>query len=997
MMEAAPPVASPPARKLRPALELALASGLHLLLLVALVQAWLAGWPGRWWLAAAVLVALPLSATLWRRARTAPLLVGGAAAAWLFLFPAVRYGSGGGGLLIAGLSFDAAASILLVAALAAAAWQAALLPRLPRAVRFAPAGLALYAGAGIAVGAFRDAPLGATLAGGGWLPFWLHGPYLGAGVLLPAGILLSAGMLTVGLVRRGDVARPAVVLALLAVAFLLTGLELTRQGRPNLAAAFLPATAAGEGAALAAADGSTAPAAKSVPDPAPELASALAPGEEWLAAFGGETLDEIFARVATGVRYEPYPGILRGAVGTAVARSGNSADQAMLLADRLRSAGYRVRLVRGRLGDDNVTAVIRGMYPPRVRSWAIGPEYAPYDPAADDALREVVRPHLWVEVFQGAEWLPLDPSFPRARIGEAYAEAEEHFDEPAPELFQRVAVKLKEETGDGKVRDLGRFEGTVAELGLRPISLVVRAIPQAAAAPEAAMGSPGGMLGGMGSALGGGSAEKEPAAPAAPAKIVGVAYRRALEVAGAAQKVEPTVVMNGDARGALRREWLEFTLTAPGEAPRAVERDLFRADGSTPTPAEARRYTINLVPGRVHHAYAAAQAARAGGAIDLRALKGRARSLSRVGPDDPQAAGAALELGRMDDAAGTLAGHLLTLRFAAESDSLTRLIADRNGVALAWATPRILIAGVETTQGKKNRLDAKVSIDLRLDEVRAYPYPGAPARMAPVFQAARGMQESVLEGALVALASGQEAASANTARLVSQAEAEGIPLLVIGAGTRTALDQLDGPSPACRARIENAIDRGREVVVPMRAVRLAGAPRWGWWEVNPASGEIIGVMEDGEHQGMVEYELAGERIALNDESGKVIGLIMGATTTQFTLAALLLEHGSVTPQLIAALEAHIGRTLCLSCPQAEAKLEVGVGASIEHDCFSISRSESREVGVSGSIKFCEEYSKGFKCAAGLIVRGLKGEGLAQVSLDGGIDGGFSGQLNCEEF
>jgi transglutaminase-like putative cysteine protease len=949
-----------------------------LLLIVAVVQAWMSGWPGKIWLTIGAVLAILASGALLRRWRSAPLVIGCLAVAAIFLWPALRFGSDAAGLKIGGLPFGVATVALIIVALAIAAWQLwklASSPRLPRWVRFIPAAFALYAIALIVLGIVRGAPPSGVLSGEGPLPWWISGPYLGSAVLLPLGLLVSLAVLALAIARRRAGIVPAVaVLVMMLSAFVLSGLELTRNGRPNLAQFIVPSTSVGVS--------STSP---QVVDASKEIVAGLGAGEESLAPYEGKDLDEIFARVATGVRYEPYSGILRGAIGTAIARSGNSADQSMLLAEVLRRAGYKVRYARGVLADNNIDAVIRGMYPPGIAVEQLGPEYAPYDPAADSELRNIVRDHIWVEVFQGESWLPLDPSFPRAKIGEAYAPGSEQFDTPADALFQRVEATLREETTNGQSRELGRFAGTVAELSMKPISLVVRAIPQSTGgnAPQQSAGSPAGAMGGMGGALGG--ATEPPKPPEPPKKtekeIVGVAYVRNMSVGGVPQKLQRTTVRNGDNGAAIRREWIEFNLTGPGAQPRRVDRVLYQADEKAKVPVVERRYTISILSGRIPRSFADEQTSLANSLVNVEQFEQRAKRVGGTSPDDPKVRDAAVELGKVGDALGTVAGHLLALRFAAESDSLSRRIADGTGVALAWATPRILIVGIEMTGKEKGEMDAKVSLDLRLDELQAYPYPAAPARIVPIFQTARGIQESVIEGRLVALATGRDP-TANTAQLINLAEKQGVPLVVINTSTRSRLGEIVPGVPAtCVQMMDAALAKGREIIIPSRAIALGGEQRWGWWEVDPSSGQVIGVMQNGEHQGMTEYSVSSKEMGLNDEEGQILGMMMGSITTVGTLSALLLKYGSTTPQLIKELEAYVAQILCNSCiGSAEVKASISgpsVSAGVGNECYTASKKFGGkvEVGVGVKVGFCEAYGKGFKCSSGLILRALKNESM----------------------
>jgi len=953
-------------------------------------------WPGKVWLTIGALFAIGASILLFRRWVVAPLIVGLISLAGIFLWPAMQYGSEAAGLRIAGLPFSSATAALVVIAIGIVAyqlWKLASSPRLPRWARFIPLALALYAIALIILSIVRAPSQAEALSGNGPVPWWMSGAYIGGAILLPLGVILSLVFFGIALVkRRSAILTAAAVLLLMISAFSLSGLALTRSGRPNLAQFVVPASIGG-----------VSPVDNRVPDQSSGIRAGLGAGNETLAPYEGKDLDDIFNRVATGVRYEPYSGILRGARGTAVARSGNAADQSMLLAELLRSAGYKVRFARGQLSDQNIDAVIRGMYPPTLNVERLSEEYLPYDPAKDAALRSLVRDHMWVEVFQGESWLPLDPAFPRARAGESYAESSEQFDEPADNLFHKIDATLKEETVNGQSRELGSFSGKVADLATKPISLVVRAIPQSTGGetPQAT-GGPAGAVGGMGDALGGGGQAPPPEPPKKTDKqIVGVAYVRDMTIGGAPQKLKRTTVKNGDTGAAIRREWIELNLSGPSIGSRKIERVLYQNEGDKEQPSVERRYTISILSGRIPRSFVDDQTRLAKALVNVKEFENKAEDVADTSPDDPEARDAAVQLAQMGDALGTVAGHLLALRFASESDSLSRRIADGTGLALAWATPRILIVGMEMTGGKKGQMDAKVSLDLRLDELKAYPYPSAPAAIVPVFHTARGIQESVIEGRLVALATGREP-TANTAELVGAAQKQGVPLVVINTSTRSRLGEIAPGVPAtCVQMMDAALAQGREIIVPARAVAVAGKQQWGWWEVDPASGHVIGVMQDGEHQGMAEYSVNSEEIGLNDESGQILGMMMGSITTVGTLAGSILEYGTVTPELIKRLEAYVGDILCNSCMEsAGVKAEIGGGISAEagNECYKPSKTFGGKVEVGGELKvgFCEAYGKGFKCSAGLILSALKKEALisSKVEIKYGADS--EAKIGCKD-
>lgn len=63
--------------------------------------------------------------------------------------------------------------------------------------------------------------------------------------------------------------------------------------------------------------------------------------------------------VSSEIAFQQYPGVLRGARGTLMGRSGNSIDQSLLLASLLRNAGYDARIVEGRLAESEALELVK--------------------------------------------------------------------------------------------------------------------------------------------------------------------------------------------------------------------------------------------------------------------------------------------------------------------------------------------------------------------------------------------------------------------------------------------------------------------------------------------------------------------------------------------------------------------------------------------------------------------------------------------------------------
>jgi hypothetical protein len=63
-----------------------------------------------------------------------------------------------------------------------------------------------------------------------------------------------------------------------------------------------------------------------------------------------------------------------------------------------------------------------------------------------------VQDHYWIEVSQGDSWLPLDPSFPRAVVGESYGVAGARFDQPAEDAYVTIRIRYQRQLLSGEQR-----------------------------------------------------------------------------------------------------------------------------------------------------------------------------------------------------------------------------------------------------------------------------------------------------------------------------------------------------------------------------------------------------------------------------------------------------------------------------------------------------------------------------------------------------------------
>jgi hypothetical protein len=486
-----------------------------------------------------------------------------------------------------------------------------------------------------------------------------------------------------------------------------------------------------------------------------------------------------------------------------------------------------------------------------------------------------------------------------------------HAGAPVPS-YESISIRVLRRTRDGNQSEVLSLERPLSELRSVPVSFVTRQVSGGDDAPSA--------------------------------------YEQRLEV-GATKTPLPKQIWSCDkASTCLETEWIRFELRGPG-APRVVERVLYERDpdDSDPVPGY-RRYTTTILTDAVARGDVSQLIGKQTPAI---AADGRRQKLDALATQDSPAALAELDA---LDAGGTL-GHLLSLAFAAESDVATERLASALGIEVGRETPRILITSFESegTEG-----DFTLSLDLRLDEVRAVTNEPARARL---FQFARGLEESTLEATLMEKLTGQ-GTGVSTARLMIEARKQGLELYRISPPTRARIGDLGAP-PRFAALLARALDEGAEVVVPSSAVALAGRRRWGFWRVEPETGMTIGVMEGGQHQGMQDYMRTTREVALNPKRAFTIGMIAGFIQGQFGFAGSMLKYGEIGQELIKEIQALLEEQACTACPPVSIGAELSV--KFGQDCI-----KSQLFKAKSEMEFCDAYNNGFKCAVGILIAALGG-------------------------
>ncbi len=648
------------------------------------------------------------------------------------------------------------------------------------------------------------------------------------------------------------------------------------------AASGLAAAGAGVGwrSILAQAD----PSAGSAPGAAPvtDIVSAMA-------ASLGHDFERIFRFVQEDVRYEPYAGILRGANGTLVARSGNAADQALLLAALLRASGIPVRFVSGAIDQAAADALMATTV---------------FDAGAarDQALQSLLSDE---DVATGIEWMVVDGVTPEELAGltglkdlRAALErdrqvlgpaASRHTQEsidiiqaalatagvelpsdvtamPPLEQEQHIWVQAQQDGDtwtdlDPSLADLppGQPAATVAETmevlpdELRHLvdfaviaetftggTLVQEPILDAAFfADELAYRGvlfghvPAEELQGLdqvnilGSGLSDGTAYN-PLLVVGPQAIVG---ERSMSFGGSGGGGGLLGGFGGGGgeglvEGETSAEWLDVGVSSPGREPVVARRAIFDRVGT------AMRESGAIDP----YAIPAAELVDLGDDVGAHFLPMRSVRAFSITGATPNARTLMQELATDDASAVALVPAMF--------DTTRALLGADVGASLASIsfadTPAVTSLVIEPLASGTN-----TGIDVWHRPFGTLAVAGTAAQAGPALVA------GVIPHSVERVMGGADQPVApviSVGAVFEAAAAQGVP-------TRLLVDSLpadDQYDPDSRHLLRQALEAGMLVVIPERAVDLNGRQRLGWWLVDPGTGAAVDQMDDGGGQGIAQ-------------------------------------------------------------------------------------------------------------------------------------------------
>ena len=298
-------------------------------------------------------------------------------------------------------------------------------------------------------------------------------------------------------------------------------------------------------------------------------------------------------------------------------------------------------------------------------------------------------------------------------------------------------------------------------------------------------------------------------------------------------------------QGTLSGEWIEYEIRAPGREPQRFRRDIYRASrpqadrkGDQPGLVDADRLIRGMallsqseilpIPCQFTASWVRHLAA-----MSLAANRQVCCDLLRD-PNLPDRADLGTEIGKLEPGPGVLFSWAL-LR---ESWSRWRndICLQECNLACAVTAPYLDHAGAVIKRESFDIISNAVAL--------------RPGSRADGFKV--GIEQGVLDTNLESMLISDGPRAANTAEMLSVSMGQGIEWVAVRDVSDPRLSSVE-LSEQARERIGRDLHDGYAVVVPTKHVTLEGHPAYGWWRINPRTGQLLGLMETGAGEAAVDF------------------------------------------------------------------------------------------------------------------------------------------------
>jgi hypothetical protein len=658
--------------------------------------------------------------------------------------------------------------------------------------------------------------------------------------------------------------------------------------------------------------------------------------------------EKMFSLVRDDIRFVPSPGIIKTAEGVLWSRAGNSAEQALLLGEMLVLSGHEIRYAMGILNDEMAIRLIESAFA-KGKKFIYPKTVTLSNPLHDPKLLSQVKQHYWVQLWQNDVWIDLDPCFPLANMGKAYANSSRTFSEFDTENLPTVQIVLQVEQGEfsaNGIRHCTRdtvfsWKGSLKALANQPVSLNIVGIAQTVEEEETGGRGAGGVFGAFGRSVAGKTKARRE-----------IRYFARLAT-GNVEAAKGEFTEEDQAGKDVTAVWLEFEINNVQTGNTSLKRVLFEKRAQDDKLASVQRHAILITGNKIPDSFLRAEINKI---YDEKwrheITQGITKIKDRLKREELEKSD--LSEGLLLEAnLGARVGHLANLAFASLSDTLS----DELGRALAvlnyYEQPRIIVTSFLGTINEQ-----QVFMDLRQNNIQAIAYPGQAVGMEKSFCYGRGILSVILEGELIELLTGQRSLSA--AHLLRTSAKSGVPIRMYSPLERNAVVLMNLPDHVA-AKTLAVLDSNNILILPDAPYKFIGEKRWAWWSVDSQTWETVGYLDTGLRQGLVEITILEEKGPMSTDMAQVLGVIVGIVDTQWLIAAKILEYGELNERALQEAKAYMKQIGSYLCPGLDATEGIKIEVVSIEDCYS--KDLGIEIGIKINQGWCQKFTKGFKCAS----------------------------------
>lgn len=631
----------------------------------------------------------------------------------------------------------------------------------------------------------------------------------------------------------------------------------------------------------------------------------------------GNNPANIYAFVRDQIKFEAYPGSLRGARGTLWAMAGNTLDKASLLVALLKAWGYTTQYEHTTPTGSQLNTLIYSMFPQTPVLLGCVPINTPTDdPAGNGTVRSWSLDYYWVRYgpANGTPSLDLDPNIPNGQPGQSLQAPDSNFTSVPTALQQQVTVKINAESVNqaSALFGFGPATTTVLTQTFYTWQLVGNMISAGNIVQSTSTGSldisastftytPYLLIGSEGADV------------SQDTIVTGTDFQEYYTNFPLSSQIVTGIFVEVDANDVWQEQQHVYTHTLfdrIGPAVRQGYSSAFVTTPANPTPAVTNFdiATLNILPTRLNINAFQAQQSRLNYAYqDYLGIQTAFQALPTTG---------ALTVAQQETAqqAATLSKYviiaeneLITMAYDGAADRLAGLLDTMYDSRVYPSAPRVTVANssIDSSGNALFYLDVLKNDMLVIDGLgnsRGSPY-GATYNE----EVGRGIIESTIEANILSQVTGITNAVDIGTVMATLAD----PNQLIGLGPSpdntvppdtTALN-FTTLSADAQTLILDAVQNGDQVITPNQMVTINGTPTVGWWETDQ-NGHTVSHFPNGNHQGLTEYTDLNSIIqTYNKDVAHLIGQVEGIGLTGYAFAAAVLSAEANNDEFAGVLSA----------------------------------------------------------------------------------------------